>query len=574
MSYHNYSGELVLDDAEYLHVVNPQLNYLGEIDHDTIAVLTTSGTVQKWDCYLYNGNLYETYGDIIHRGDYCYWDGIIWRAIAPPSSIPKQTQYDVVIVGGGAAGIGAAYALKESGLAVCIVDRNRHLGGTHTQAMVIEQLASPVPDWYKNIVSDAFDDGMASWERTNYPTGKDSESEFDKNWRGSLINLSKTNSEWGNIYSINPVWLECRYHDDLSPTIDILTGYTVQEVHITYDRITAIDIASGDGRYTINGKVFLDCSGDAVLTTLSGELDKDYLFGSDSKDTYNEPSLTDGYNGTQDELNPVEQTYIKFGVTEAVKTFFGNVSRFGDTNWLDGGTDAGQNNAWSWPQSGGTTFEAAGSTTPVSVTVLSPDYHTNIPPSAMLGGYNAAHALGCNNAVAHATPTDADNGWMRPCVMLAIRESFRPLCDVMVTENEIGVRCTAAGIGDAIAVSSWYCDIHAFADVYHSNTVKSDSVTTVPNIVFGIPYGALIPKRFINVLCAGRCIGASHIGASAVRLIKTCISTGYAAGHAARLALSFHATDMRDVPTAYIQEAVGLPKLLEEIETYWPLATK
>ena len=89
--------------------------------------------------------------------------------------------------------------------------------------------------------------------------------------------------------------------------------------------------------------------------------------------------------------------------------------------------------------------------------------------------------------------------------------------------------------------------------------------------MYGIPYGALIPKHYTNVLCAGRCIGASHIGASAVRLIKTCISTGYAAGHAARLALSSHVDDVRDVPAAYIQAAVGLPELLEEIETYWPV---
>ena len=568
MSYHNYSGELVLDHAGYLHGINPRLNYMGEIDHDAIAVLTTSGTVQTWDCYLYNGNLYEAYGDVIRKGDYCYWDGIIWRVIMPPAPTPRQRQYDVVIVGGGAAGIGAAYALRDSSLAVCIIDRNHHLGGTHTQGGVIEQLASPVPSWYKSIISDAFFAGMASWRRTNYPTGEGSS--FDRNWRGSLINRSKTNSEWGNAYTVNPIWLERRYHTDLSPTIDILTGATVQEVHIADRRITAIDITTGEGRYTINGKVFLDCSGDAVLTTLTGELGKDYLFGSDPKSAYNEPSVPEGHIASADELNPAEQTYLKFGVADAVRAYFGNVSRFGDTRYLNGGTATGQNNAWAWPQSGGTVFAGA-STTPVGVTVVSPDYYTNIPASAMLSGYDAAYALGCNNAVAHAAPADGDNGWMRPCAMLAIRESFRPVCEEMVTENEIGVRCTADNPGNTVALVCWYCDIHPKPDMGKANTIKSSTVTTVPDIVFGIPYGALIPKAFTNVLCAGRCIGASHIGASAVRLIKTCISTGYAAGHAARLALSSHTGDVRVVPAAYIQEAVGLPELLKEIETYWPV---
>lgn len=571
MSYYNYDGGLVLDHAGYLHSVNPRLNYRGEIDRDTIAALTTSGTVQRWDCYLYNGDLYEAYGDIIRQGDYCYWDGIIWRAIAAPGPVPKQRQYDVVIVGGGAAGIGAAYALRESGYAVCIVDRNNHLGGTHTQGGVIEQLASPVPSWYKTIVSDAFDAGYATWKRTDHVIGEGTE--FDRFWRGSLVDLSKSGGGRGNIYNINPVWLERRYHEDLSPTIDILTGATVQAVHIADRRITAIDITTGGGRFTINGKLFIDASGDAVLSTIPGELGTDYLFGSDAKSAYNEPSVPEDHVASTDELNPAEQTYLEFGVEEAVTTFFGSVARFGDTRWMDGGTDSGQNNAWKWAQDGGTVFEGVDAT-PVSVTVVSPDYHTNIPASAILGGYDAAYALGCNNAVAHAAPAEGDNGWMRPCAMLAIRESFRPVCDVMVTESDIGVRLTSDNIGTAVAVSSWYCDIHSSSSVDKTNAIKSAAVTTVPDIVFAIPYGALIPKAYTNVLCAGRCIGASHIGASAVRLIKTCISTGYAAGHAARLALSSHAGDVRDVPAAYIQTAVGLPELLAEIETYWPVAAE
>lgn len=576
MSYYNYGGELVPDHAGYLHGINHRLNYKGEIDHDTIAALTTSGTAQKWDCYLYNGNLYEAYGDIIRKGDYCYWDGIIWRAIAPPAPVPRQRQYDVVIVGGGAAGIGAAYALRDSGLAVCIVDRNDHLGGTHTQGGVIQQLATPVPSWYKDIISDAMDAGMGRWDSSKFAPGEGSA--FDKNWRGSLVSTSKNNANGGNAYTINPIWLERRYHDDLAPTIDILTGATVQEVHVTQQsktnrRITAIDITTGEGRWTINGKVFVDASGDAVLTTLTGELGKDYLFGSDAKTAFNEPSLPDGYAGAQDELNPAEQTYLKFGVTSAVTAFFGDVTKFGETEYLSDGTIKGQNNNWAWPQVGGTVF-AGVNTTPVTVNVMSPDGNTNIAASVMLGGYDAARALGYNNAIAHNAHYNVVNGWMRPCAMLAIRESFRPVCDTMVTENEIGVRCTAANLGDAIAVSSWYCDIHPFADVAHANSITSRTVTTVPDIVYGIPYGALIPKAFNNVLCAGRCIGASHIGASAVRLIKTCISTGYAAGHAARLALSSHVGDVRNVPAAYIQAAVGLPELLGEIEEYWPVAAE
>ena len=36
--------------------------------------------------------------------------------------------------------------------------------------------------------------------------------------------------------------------------------------------------------------------------------------------------------------------------------------------------------------------------------------------------------------------------------------------------------------------------------------------------------------------------------------------------------MSSHADDVRNIPAAYIQAAVGLPELLAEIETYWPVA--
>ena len=45
-------------------------------------------------------------------------------------------QYDVVIVGGGTAGCSAAYTLGKSGKKVLIIERNIHLGGTMTSALV------------------------------------------------------------------------------------------------------------------------------------------------------------------------------------------------------------------------------------------------------------------------------------------------------------------------------------------------------------------------------------------------------------------------------------------------------
>ena len=39
-----------------------------------------------------------------------------------------KTQYDVCVVGGGAAGMAAAIAAAEGGNTVCIIDKNKKLG--------------------------------------------------------------------------------------------------------------------------------------------------------------------------------------------------------------------------------------------------------------------------------------------------------------------------------------------------------------------------------------------------------------------------------------------------------------
>ncbi len=55
--------------------------------------------------------------------------------------------------------------------------------------------------------------------------------------------------------------------------------------------------------------------------------------------------------------------------------------------------------------------------------------------------------------------------------------------------------------------------------------------------VFEVPYRSLIPEKTDNLLVAGRCISADHVAESGVRAISLCAMTGQAAGIAAALAL-------------------------------------
>lgn len=103
---------------------------------------------------------------------------------------------------------------------------------------------------------------------------------------------------------------------------------------------------------------------------------------------------------------------------------------------------------------------------------------------------------------------------------------------------------------DRIGLSSYPLDLHpvtandrlAFAPIRH---------------VYGVPFGALVPRGFTNLLIAGPAISASHEAAGSARVIPTTIEEGEADGAAAALARE------RRVPMAAIDREPELMAALQ-----------
>ena len=73
---------------------------------------------------------------------------------------------------------------------------------------------------------------------------------------------------------------------------------------------------------------------------------------------------------------------------------------------------------------------------------------------------------------------------------------------------------------------------------------------------YTIPYGCLLPKNVENLLLSGRNISGSHMAHSNFRIMSVCIALGEAAGVAAALSIKQNKR-LRDVDTKEIQEIVG-----------------
>ncbi len=75
-------------------------------------------------------------------------------------------------------------------------------------------------------------------------------------------------------------------------------------------------------------------------------------------------------------------------------------------------------------------------------------------------------------------------------------------------------------------------------DVHGRFGPRSNEYITIPEgQCYGIPYGCLVPEAMQNLLVAGRCISADSEAAGAVRVMPPCMGMGQAAGIAAALAL-------------------------------------
>ena len=69
---------------------------------------------------------------------------------------------------------------------------------------------------------------------------------------------------------------------------------------------------------------------------------------------------------------------------------------------------------------------------------------------------------------------------------------------------------------------------------------------------YGVPYRCLVPQKVENLLVAGRCVSASAAAAAAIRVMPPCMAMGQAAGTAAALALQSGTTPRALAPASLI----------------------
>ncbi len=114
-----------------------------------------------------------------------------------------------------------------------------------------------------------------------------------------------------------------------------------------------------------------------------------------------------------------------------------------------------------------------------------------------------------------------------------VRETRRIVAEYMLTEDDL---LSGKRFDDVIALAGRHFDL-ARSDKKDGGQPFADRHLSVKGGVAPIPYRTLIPQGADNLLAAGRCIAADGQALGPARIMSTCIATGQAAGTAAALAI-------------------------------------
>lgn len=114
--------------------------------------------------------------------------------------------------------------------------------------------------------------------------------------------------------------------------------------------------------------------------------------------------------------------------------------------------------------------------------------------------------------------------------MVGIRESRNITTEYVLTGADLLSR---KKFDDAFCQSNYPVDIHGYTLEFVSRFKPAEDARPY----YEIPYGSLVVKGFENLLVAGRCLGAEFLAQSSLRIQPCCRSAGEAAGIAAALAL-------------------------------------
>jgi hypothetical protein len=443
--------------------------------------------------------------------------------------------YDVCIVGGGAAGIATAYALRYSGLKVVLIEEQEYLGGTHCQAWVSSLVPTPAPSFLKEVFYEQMSKGLACMSIGEH-SPMTNEDALAIPWKKTFYH-----NPVQRCLVFNPRALSIKYEADLAPYIDIIKGVSVISAETTGRTVNNISL---DNNLVIHAKQYIDSTANDVLLSLIGnEL---YLGGDSSTRYQSEYGFTEPHGAAEnyDFCNAITLLYRCAKGDEDLSNV--NADYYDNAAYWFFNSDPSKIyfNSINYVSGANSGIEAVNDGFETKYNVLKEE---------MIKHWKTIKNGKMVNAFPHPTSEYKYDG-VAP--MLGVRESYRAKCERMLHESMLyknvsldNIKSSDNNLDKVIAVGTYIADL--FNDPQISNTDASTISSKIA--IYGVPYGCIIPKNFDNVLVASRGAGFTHIAASSFKLTRNMMQLGWAAGYATRILNEDELDNYRNVDVEKLQ---------------------
>lgn len=423
--------------------------------------------------------------------------------LEPERTIPVKDEVDILVVGGGPAGIMAARAAAESGLKVMLIESRGYLGGNLTLGLPILGYLGRKGNQVVEGLPQMLIDRLRARDKA-------SEHKPCKNH----VSLTIIDSE-----EVKDVALEML--EDVG--VKILFYVFCSDVIKEGNDVKGVIIESKEGREAILAKTVIDCTGDGDVAFRAGvECHK-----GDADGGMQPPTLMFCMRGVNVQelrdaiVNRPEEFDMDVMPTEQFKS--GPFIVVGFRKKIEEAREKGYS-------------------IPVARTILITglaDDEIWVNMSRVCGVDSTNPTSYTDGEITARMQNDEIERYLRDFIpgfehawrdkvaaFMGIRESRVIKGKYVLTADDI---LSCRKFEDAVGVASYPVDIH------HSH---GDDCTMMwcPDC-YDLPYRMLVPEKVENLLVAGRCASMTHEAMASARVMSTCMVMGEAAGRAAKIAV-------------------------------------